>query len=230
MQRHGMRHFISYFITSLLYVGLAFAYFYSQSQHIVSSKKMEEKVIKMSLSTFEPEVVPPPKKIIEEVIEIPIVEKVVKKPKIQKLKPIIKKRVIKPKKKIVKKRVVKKKKTIKKHVVKKTSTKKRTDKKVVSKKKTSTAQKRKVINEIRAKIDRNKIYPRIAKKRGMQGSVKVKFTILPNGHVSNINITGKKVFYRSVRKAIEKVFPINPKNVSFSLPSTLTLTLHYRLR
>ena len=74
------------------------------------------------------------------------------------------------------------------------------------------------------KIDRNKFYPRIAKKRGMQGSVKVKFTILANGNVGHISVSGPKVFHNSARNAVKKAFPIDAKKSPISLPTSVNVT------
>ena len=236
MQRHGTRHFISYLITTLLYVGVAVIFFYSKNHHYVSSEIMEEKTIEMSLSTFVPEVVEPPKEIIKEVVEPepiveeiieeplpePVVEKVVETPIVKKPKPVIKKRIEKPKKKkVVKKKVTKKKKPKKKPSRQQASSKQS---------KSTKAERNKFWTKLRVKIDRNKFYPRIAKKRGMQGSVKVKFTILANGNVGHISVSGPKVFYNSARNAVKKAFPINAKKSPISLPTSINLTLRYQLR
>ena len=63
----------------------------------------------------------------------------------------------------------------------------------------------------------------------MQGDVKVKFTILPSGKVSNISLSGPKVFYKSARKAVQKVFPLNVKNIPITLPATVNVTLRYTI-
>jgi protein TonB len=169
--------------------------------------------------------------IIQEVIPEPIVEKTVPKPIPVLKKPSIKK----PKKKKIKKKKLKKKK-IKKRVKKKIKTKRKKAKskhrvaKKSTKKQASPAKKSAFYAKIRAKIKRNKTYPRIAQRRGMQGSVKVKFTILPNGQVGNIQVSGKKVFYKSARAAIKNAFPIATKNIPVLLPATVNLTLRYQLR
>jgi len=244
MQRHGIRHFISYFITTLLYVGVAVIFFYSKNHHYVSSEVMEEKTIQMSLSTFVPEIIEPPKEIVKKVVEPepeeepkeepkieeiieeplpePIVEKVVETPIVKKPKPVIKKRIEKPKKKkVVKKKVTKKKKLKKKSSRQQASSKQS---------KSTKAERNKFWTKLRMKIDQNKFYPRIAKKRAMQGSVKVKFTILANGNVGNISVSGSKVFYNSARNAVKKAFPIDPKKSPISLPTSVNVPLNYQLR
>jgi protein TonB len=64
----------------------------------------------------------------------------------------------------------------------------------------------------------------------MQGVIKVHFSILANGRVGNISVSGPKVFHRSARSAVKSAFPIATKNASFSLPTTVNLTLRYQLR
>jgi protein TonB len=83
---------------------------------------------------------------------------------------------------------------------------------------------------LRAKINRKKSYPRIAQKRGMQGTVKIRFTILRNGHVGNITVSGPKVFHNSAKGAVKKAFPISVKNAPLRLPTTVNLSLRYKLR
>ena len=151
----------------------------------------------------------------EEVMPEPIVPKAPPKPvkKEVKKKPEVEK---KPKKKTVKKKTVKKK-----QVAQKASSRKM---------KISAAQKNQFLASIRAKINKHKSYPRIAKKRGMQGSVDVKFTILSNGNVGNISVKGPKVFHKSARKAVKSAFPINVKNAPVALPQSINIKLLYQIR
>jgi protein TonB len=245
MQRHGPRHFTAYTITAVLYLAAIFAIYYSQTHHFTSDTQMKEKVIHMSLSTFVPEVVTPLKeieKVVEEIVEPviepevkeePKVEEIIPEPVVEKVveKPILK--VVKKKNKVKRKKVTKKKPITKKPVKKsnKKVTKKTSKNQAASKQSKSTpAQRNKFWSALRAKIDRNKFYPRIAKKRMMEGSVKVRFTILSNGKVGNITVSGPKVFYNSARNAVKKAFPINAKKSPIRLPTTINLTLRYQIR
>jgi protein TonB len=252
------RFFNSLLITVLLYATVGFLLLYTLNHTIGTEQKPKEKVVSFSLSEYEPKPVPlveepileepiikkiepvveekkvepEPEPIVEEIKPEHVVEKVVPK-----AKPIVKKKIkkkivkkIKKKKRTVKKKhVVQKKKRIKK-VVKKKNKKRTTRKNVSSKSNSSPAKKNKFANRLRGRINSHKKYPRIAQRRGMQGSVKVKFTILLNGNVSNIRVTGKKVFHKSARKAVEKSFPMNVKNAPFSFPYTFNLTLRYQIK
>ena len=172
------------------------------------------------------------KKIIKEVIE--------PKPKPKPKKKVIKK--VKVVKKIVPKeikKVVKKKEVIKKEVIKKdTSVTTVKPVNVVN----NTIQKKDNSEELRAKknlfmvlvketINKNKVYPRVAIRRGIEGFVKIEFKLLRNGQVIDINIlNGKKTFYKSTKEAISKSFPIEiPNNLKESFPMTLTLKIVYNL-
>ena len=206
------------------------------SQHFIVSQKEKDEVINLSLSQFVPEVIEQP--VIEEEIEPepeeepvvepepepepeePVVEEIVPEPVVKpipELKPVIKKVKKKPKpKKIVKKK--------KKRKVKKSSSRRATSSRVNPNKKSQ------FLAKIRAKINRAKSYPRIAQKRGMQGIVKVRFTILKNGRVGHISVRGPKVFHNSAKRAVKKAFPINTKNAPLSLPTSVNLSLRYQLR
>lgn len=160
----------------------------------------------------------------------PVIEKVIPKPL-----PVVEKTIVKkPKPKQTKiKNPVEKKRTKKQKITKKV--KKRTKKKVSHKassqqRKKSKAEKNRFLAKIRANINRYKSYPKMAKRRHMQGSVEVSFTILSNGKVSNISLKGAKIFYASAKQAIMKAFPIDSKHAPVHLPVTLNLRLVYQIR
>ncbi|MEA1953980.1 MAG: TonB family protein [Campylobacterota bacterium] len=233
------RHLISLFTTTLFYLLLAGSYIYLQSKYLVADQEPEEKVMHLSLATLvpvleEPEEVEKEEPVVEEelepvVEEKPIVEEIIPEPVVAKVvpKPIVKKKP-KPKvKKRVKKKAKKQKAKKQKKVRKKATAKKKSSS---GSKKSSKAQKNRFLSKVRAKIDRNKSYPKIAKRRGMQGSVKVRFTILRSGKVGNISVSGPKVFHSSAKRAVKKSFPISTKNVPISLPQSVNLTLRYQLR
>lgn len=249
MQRDGTRHFTAYMITASIYALLVGVVYYVQTQHTTSSVVPKESVIKMSLSQFVPEVKPEPiiEKIPEpvveevkrveppqekEVIEVPTPEPIVEKVTPKPIPKVLPKKVVK--KKIVKKKSVKKKVSKKKHVRKKKvkkRVKKTVHKQASSQQSHSSPEKtKKSWSALQRKINEHKFYPRIAKKRRMEGSVKVTFIVLSNGNVGNISLQGPKIFYHSAKNAVKSAFPIDVKKSPVSLPSTITLTLHYRIQ
>ncbi len=237
------RYFISYFSTTLLYLFGISIFFYLQNHYLVSSRS-EEKVFQMCISCVNPEVVAPIEQMEQvEEIEQPIVEEEtlvekepVVEPEIIKEEPEVKEEVIPEPivQKIIPKPVVKevkKKPKVKKKVKKKIAKKTQPRLKASSRKsQRSTAEKNKFLDNIRTKINKHKSYPRIAKKRGMQGTVNVKFTILGNGKVGNISVSGPKVFHNSARNAVKSAFPINVNNAPISLPKSINITLRYQIR
>ncbi len=236
MTKH--RYKVSFFLTTILYFSLIVIYLYIQAKSIIADQKPEDKAIQISISSFveevveeiieepEPEIIEMPKYIIEPIMDLPNIIKIIEPKDINKTKP---KKIKKIKKKIkIKKKVNKKK-------VKRKATPKKSSKVTKGRKKTgitknNKAKKNQFAAKVRQKINRNKKYPKIAKRRGMQGKVKVRFTILRNGNVGNISLKGPKVFHKSAKSAIKKSFPISTKNIPISLPKSFNLTLHYQLK
>lgn len=231
-------------------------FFYAQNHYLVSSKKTEDKSMQLCMCSFQPEVVTSVEQVeqeeIEEVKEIekPIIEEeptveekpvvepeIIKEPTPEKelevkeeptLEPVVQKVIPKP---IVKEVKKKPKPKAKKKTRKKTVKKKQRKQKASSRgSNISPAQKNEFLANIRAKINKHKSYPRIAKKRGMQGTVKVEFTILSNGNVGNISVSGPKVFHRSARNAVKNAFPVNVKSAPITLPKSINIALRYQLR
>ncbi|MCF6245483.1 MAG: energy transducer TonB [Sulfurovum sp.] len=246
-------HFsVSFFLTLFIYLGMIALFLSFSSVHIGAEQKPQEKIIILTMSEFVPEVIPPVEEVEPEKIEEPetvepepeppkeeteqektkpeepVLEEVKPEPVVEKVipKPVVKKVVKKKPKKRIKKKV---KKRVEKKVAKKIHKKVKPTKRA-SKPQTSPAKKNRFLNQLRAKINRYKAYPRIAQRRGMQGAVKVRFTILKNGKVSSISVSGPKVFHTSARKAVKKAFPINTKNTPLSLPMVINVTLRYRIR
>jgi len=173
----------------------------------------EEKPVVEKEPVVEPEIIkePVPE---EKPTPEPVVEKVVPKPK-----PIVQEVKKKPKPKATEK------------ISKKTAKQKQRQQKASSQRSiTSAAEKNQFLANLRAKINKHKSYPRIAQKRGMQGTVKVEFTILSDGNVGNISVSGPKVFHSSARNAVESAFPLNVKSAPISLPKSINITLRYQIR
>lgn len=202
------RHFIAYFITSILYLGVVTVYMYNETTSKVKTESSKQKVLNVSLSTFVPPVIAAlPLKEVEKKEEVKEIVKKVKK----KLNKTIKKEQPKPKP-IVKKKVVPK-------------------QELISKKKSVDPVKvNKFYQHIRRTISKNRTYPKMAKRRRIQGDVDVSFTILKNGKVSNIVLKGPKAFHNSAKQAIVNSFPINVKNSPVQLPTNISFILRYRIR
>lgn len=237
------RHFIAYFSTTLLYVTIIGLFFYIQQQTKISTERSQEKVMQVLLSDFVPEELPVEEipVVKEEVVEPeeikePVTEEVVEKnipksivkPLLPLPKPVTPDPIIeKPEKKIEVKKIIKKK---PKKIVKKKKPVKKASRASSQKRQANPEKVNRFYKKIRVKINQNKSYPKIAKRRRMQGSVKVTFTVLRSGKVSNILINGPKVFHSSARHAVKSAFPISMTNIPVALPATVHITLRYQIR
>jgi len=88
------------------------------------------------------------------------------------------------------------------------------------------------LRNVRSSIIANKKYPKLAKRRHIEGAVKVRFDITKNGEVTNIRfINGKRIFQKSIRKTLENTFPITiPNRVKDELPiNDVSVILHFNI-
>ena len=237
------RLFISYVATALVYLLVAALFFYLQQRVFVAKEVVKEQVLCLSLQTFVPEVIPeqqaePQKPVTKpEPIQEPQTQEepvLQEEPEVQK-EVVPEPTVITPKPKPIVKQVKKK------SVTKKKPNKPTTPNKVATpnpikqqpasrQSKSSAAEQNQFLAAVREKINQHKSYPRIAKKRGMQGAVTVKFTILSSGKVAQITVSGPKIFHASAKQAVQSAFPIDAKNAPLSLPTTVSITLQYKFR
>ncbi|MBU1667593.1 energy transducer TonB [bacterium] len=240
------RYGFSFLISSFIYVilGLLSLSFLENSTLL---KKSPEAVIKIAIINPIPEIIP--QKIITPIIPAPepvvvVPPKKVEKPKLEPKK-IIKKVVKKPKpkpKKVIKKptpkptpkKIVKESKPVH-HTQAPTKVLQAvaTAQAAVSPKVNKSAEKRAFLNQVRSKIIANKKYSKIALRRHIEGSVKVKFDIIANGSVSNIRfVNGKPILQKSVREAITKSFPIRiPNSLKDQLPMyNISVTVNFQIK
>ena len=207
-------------------------------------------------------IIPKPKKIIKKkIVKKKIIKKI--KPKKVVKKKVVKKKVVKKrvvKKKVIPKRIVPKKVIPKKRVIQKPVEEyipiappvytppapvyvapKPVVRPVLKPTIVATPQpvvknnyhKKAFLRNVRSKIITNKKYPKIAKRRHIEGSVKVRFDITAHGHVTNIRfINGKRIFQKSIRKTLERTFPMGiPAEVRADLPlSDVSVVLHFNIR
>ena len=93
------------------------------------------------------------------------------------------------------------------------------------------AQKNVFLQELRETIKRNKIYPRIARVRAIQGEVSLVFYVLSDGSLVNVDIiSGRKMFHKAIKKAIEKSSPIVNAPDIFTYPLEVSLKISFRLK
>ncbi|MBD3790117.1 MAG: energy transducer TonB [Campylobacterales bacterium] len=232
------RYVVSFFSTTLFYLLGAGFFFFFQQTFFISQQQSTAQTIHLCLHEFVSQLEPTEIKT-QQTVEKPLIEKVPEpivehktvlepepaEPEIIKSKPM---KILPIHKKVQKQ-------TSSKPSCKKTSSPKSgaSVKKVTEKKGTAAknivAQKNAFLAKIRERINQAKSYPGIAKRRGMQGVVQVHFTISADGKVSDIVLNGPKIFYSSAKEAIQKAFPVDTSNQTFSFPLQVNLALQYRL-
>ena len=213
------------------------------SKKVVKQKTQPKKVIKpkpkkiiKKKKIVKPKPKPKPKKIIKKKVikkkKIIKPKKIIKKKKIVKLKPIVKKII---KKKVIKKPIEKIKPKKEQIFIPKPQVKKVQSKSKIGvnheDNKQKELKKQQYFTLIKQKINDNKKYPKKAVRRGIQGIVKVQFIVSKDGKLLSINILeGKKVFYKSIKRAIRDSFPINPPKDIFIKQFNVTLKIVYKLQ
>jgi|TARA_R110002033_G_scaffold802_7_gene7809 protein TonB len=223
---NAKRYFYSFFLTSFLY-GLVFTGVLYSYDTLFIKNRVKEKTINLNfVSLVEQE------KIVK---KEPIVKKEVPQKEVEEKK--ISKKVIK--KKIIKNKVLKKE-AVKKVVEKKIITKKheKEEKKIVEKeqefiqKSIKKTYEQDFLNEhlkqIVVLIQKNIKYPKRAKRLNIQGKVLIRFKILTNGKIREVeSISGHTLLIKSSIEAIEKAsktFPKVKKDIVIKVPIQYTLT------
>lgn len=238
------RYIKSFSLAAILYIGIFVSFLYSfENESTLQNKQIKsEELVKFTIIQESA-----PKHIEKAVVkkQKTIIQKVVKKEKTtKKSKPIVKKKkeiIKKVAKKIVKKQIIEKVKHVKKIVHKKSETivkkqiKKNSSKIVNNKNNLEDIHRKKMIQQqyytsIKEAINKNKSYPRVAVKRGIERIVKIKFTISKLGELVSFSVVeGKRIFKKSISNAVHSSFPIKPPKGILSSNTQLSLMVDYRL-
>ena len=200
------RYLNSFFITSGVYFIAAFFLFFVFADMLITPPAKEEIVTKISLNSVsivepQPVVEPTPEPIVE---PQPIIEK----PKPVKNKPEKpKKEHKKPVEKVVQKEEVA-------EVIAavppppKTEPKEEVSAPTMNQNQIDTIE-TKYLAKVRATIEKNKIYPKAAKRLNQTGKVNVNFDILKNGEIRNVKVLGKSSFAKLDEASIELLIKIS---------------------
>ena len=211
------RYLNSFFITSFLYLSFALFFFYAISEINLETKQEEESITKISLSSVAVQKVEEVVQEVEkEVIPEPIIEKIVEKP--------APKVIEKPKK------VVKQEKKTEEVVEKQTENivqnepvvKQETPVQASSNSQQAPNLESEYLAKVQAKIEKNKVYPKVAKRLNQTGKVIVSFDILKDGKITNIKIIHKSKFEKLDEASIELL-----TNIGFfeAIPNELNKTV-----
>lgn len=200
------RYLNSFFITSGVYFIAAFFLFFVFADMLITPPAKEEIVTKISLNSVS---IVEPQPIVEPTPE-PIVEPqpVIEKPKPVKNKPEKpKKEHKKPVEKVVQKEEVA-------EVVAavppppKTEPKEEVSAPSINQNQIDTIE-TKYLAKVRATIEKNKIYPKAAKRLNQTGKVNVNFDILKSGEIRNVKVLGKSSFAKLDEASIELLIKIS---------------------
>ncbi|MCT7629686.1 TonB family protein [Aliarcobacter butzleri] len=200
------RYLNSFFITSGVYFIAAFFLFFVFADMLITPPAKEEIVTKISLNSVsivepQPVVEPTPEPIVEP-------QPVIEKPKPVKNKPEKpKKEHKKPVEKVVQKEEVT-------EVVAavppppKTEPKEEVSAPTMNQNQIDTIE-TKYLAKVRATIEKNKIYPKAAKRLNQTGKVNVNFDILKSGEIRNVKVLGKSSFAKLDEASIELLIKIS---------------------
>ena len=220
------RYLNSFFITSFLYLGLGIVLLQTINKIKIEPKK-EEIITKISLNNIsiqkiqekkeEPIVEQKPKPAVEKIIEKPKnIEKIVQKQKIiekpiKEIKSNQEEKVLEETKNIVQENPV----------VAETITKEIPIEQTLNKTQIQNIEDA-YLSKVKAKIEKNKVYPKIAKKLNQTGKVLVSFDILKDGKVINIRIIQNSKFEKLDEASVELL-----TNIGFfeAIPSELNKTV-----
>ncbi|PRM90439.1 TonB-dependent receptor [Aliarcobacter cryaerophilus] len=225
------RYLNSFFITSFLYLSIALIFINVINDVSFETKKEEESITKISLNSVAIQKVEEVAKEVEkEIIPEPIIEKIVEKPapKVIEKPKKVEKKIVKQEKKIEK--------VVQEIVEKPTENIEKVDqlaqnqtqsKQESSIQENSNNQKNQNLEseylaKVKNKIEKNKVYPKVAKRLNQTGKVIVSFDILKDGKVTNIKIINKSKFEKLDEASIELL-----TNIGFfeSIPNELNKTV-----
>jgi len=81
-----------------------------------------------------------------------------------------------------------------------------------------------------AHIDNHKFYPRTARRRGVEGEIKVAFYLRKDGSISNLQVTGgSKVLRKAAKQAVQQALSLPPPPESMPLQEQIHFGMVYRL-
>ncbi len=229
-----MSHYLkSLFISTFLYVSLFVLAIYAleESEQFSKDKSQTQKNSRVCIAMVEQKITPQPKKPPEEKKPEPV-----KKPK----KKVVKKKPI-PKKEVpvekpipqevveevveVEQEVVQEEQVVKQEVAEQTQMQKQETQE------DSHAKQDVFLAYLTERINENKTYPNMARRRVIEGDVKMVFNLYADGSVDNIKmLSGKKIFKKSAVEAIAKSFPVDVDSTLFHFPKELTITMGYTLK
>jgi protein TonB len=80
------------------------------------------------------------------------------------------------------------------------------------------------------RVERHKNYPRVARRRGLEGSVRIRFQIAADGSVRALNLEdGHSLLQAAARRAVENAMPFPPPPPGAAKPCPIAFTMLFEL-
>ncbi|MCD4668052.1 MAG: TonB family protein [Sulfurimonas sp.] len=233
------RYLSSFIISSLFYIAIIATMFYLFSKNDYTTKKVQKENAKcVQFCIIAPSKVQEIKHVIENKIKPKLKPKKKKKIKPKpiikpKPKPILEKSIIKPEEPIIEE-------VVEEEIVEEVE--EQIEQEIVQTETISNAQKqinqdmkkakqREFIEYLIKRINSNKSYPNMARRRVIEGEVAVKFKILSNGKVEDIQIiSGRSIFKKATIQAIQRSFPVEVDSSLFDFPEVFKVKIMYILK
>ena len=95
-----------------------------------------------------------------------------------------------------------------------------------------TSEKTRYLQTITAHLEKHKFYPRTARRRHIEGDVRVSFNLLSNGNIENLEIlSGHSSLQKATSKSIYSALPMPPRPDSLMALNTMKIeySMSYRL-
>lgn len=87
------------------------------------------------------------------------------------------------------------------------------------------------LRRLMAHIEAHKHYPRVARRRGLEGGVEVSFRLLPGGRVSNMKVAqGHRILRKAVEEAMQSAQPLPVPPGELPLPLAIAFTVQFSLK
>lgn len=238
------RYFHSFLLSLFLYSSLVGAILYVQKEHFATMRKKKPQVIALKLCAPEipqktaSKITPKPKPLPKKPDPKPVEKKIVKKIKKPLPKNPPKEKIVKPKPpKEVPPKPIESEMVASKAVDEVIKPVQVEQKSQLVKQTTSPVvifdlekERENYFAQVHELIDKNKIYPKLAQKRNIEDRVVVSFVISKDGDlVSYEIIEGKTLFRSSIIDALQKSFPLKPKDGVLTSNTTVNIEVLYTL-
>ena len=87
------------------------------------------------------------------------------------------------------------------------------------------------LRRLMAHIELHKHYPRVARRRGIEGAVEVSFQLLPGGEVSDVTVEqGHRVLRKAVEEALAAARPMPAPPTALELPLPISFSMQFSLQ